>query len=67
MTAAQPVDPSARSPVTFPARSPRRRLDVVFASPELRVLPHREVSLPDAVYAAASDHRPTWVDLDLGP
>jgi len=50
---------------TYPARAPRRRLDVVFASPQLRVLPHREVSLPDAVYAAASDHRPTWVDLDV--
>jgi endonuclease/exonuclease/phosphatase family metal-dependent hydrolase len=51
---------------TYPARAPQRRLDVVFASPELRVLPHREVSVPDAVYAAASDHRPTWVDLELG-
>jgi endonuclease/exonuclease/phosphatase family metal-dependent hydrolase len=50
---------------TYPARSPRRRLDVVFASPELRVLPHREVCVPDAVYPAASDHRPTWVDLSL--
>lgn len=50
---------------TYPARSPRRRLDVVFASPQLRVLPHRQVSVPDAVYAAASDHRPTWVDLEL--
>ncbi|MFL6171231.1 MAG: endonuclease/exonuclease/phosphatase family protein [Ornithinibacter sp.] len=50
---------------TYPARAPRRRLDVVFASPQLRVLPHREVLLPDAVYAAASDHRPTWVDLEL--
>ena len=50
---------------TYPARSPRRRLDVVFASPQLAVLPHREVVLPDAVYAAASDHRPTWVDLEL--
>jgi endonuclease/exonuclease/phosphatase family metal-dependent hydrolase len=37
----------------------------VFASPELRVLPHRQVSVPDDVYAAASDHRPTWVDLEL--
>ena len=46
---------------TYPARSPRRRLDVVFASPELRVLPHREVLVPDAVWAGASDHRP-----DLG-
>lgn len=49
---------------TYPARAPRLRLDVVFASPQLRVLPHRGVSLPDAVYAAASDHRPTWVDLE---
>ncbi len=51
---------------TYPARAPRRRLDVVFASPELHVLPHREVAVPDAVYARASDHRPTWVDLELG-
>lgn len=50
---------------TFPARAPRRRLDVVFASPELRVLPHREVLVPDAVWARASDHRPTWVDLEV--
>ncbi|WP_345205334.1 endonuclease/exonuclease/phosphatase family protein [Fodinibacter luteus] len=52
---------------TYPARAPRRRLDVVFASPSLRVLPHREVLLPDAVWARASDHRATWVDLDVGP
>jgi endonuclease/exonuclease/phosphatase family metal-dependent hydrolase len=51
---------------TFPARAPRRRLDVVFASPALRVLPHREVLVPEAAWARASDHRPTWVDLDLG-
>ena len=51
---------------TFPARRPRRRLDVVFASPELAVLPHREVDLAEADLAAASDHRPVWVDLDLG-
>jgi endonuclease/exonuclease/phosphatase family metal-dependent hydrolase len=50
---------------TFPARAPRRRLDVVFASPGLQVLPHREVAVPDAVWARASDHRPTWVDLRL--
>ncbi|HET7761490.1 MAG TPA: endonuclease/exonuclease/phosphatase family protein [Phycicoccus sp.] len=51
---------------TFPAHSPRRRLDVVFASPSLRPLPHREVLLPDRVWAAASDHRPVWVDLEVG-
>ncbi|KRE63022.1 endonuclease/exonuclease/phosphatase family protein [Nostocoides sp. Soil756] len=50
---------------TFPARAPRRRLDVVFASPGLRVLPHREVAVPDAVWARASDHRAVWVDLDV--
>ncbi len=50
---------------TYPARSPRRRLDVVFASPDLRVLPHREVAVPDAVWQRASDHRPAWVDLEV--
>ncbi len=50
---------------TYPARSPRRRLDVLFASPQLRVLPAREVLLPDSVWAAASDHRPAWVDLEI--
>ncbi|WP_377642082.1 endonuclease/exonuclease/phosphatase family protein [Oryzobacter terrae] len=52
---------------TFPARRPRRRLDVVFASPALRVLPHREVAVPDEAWARASDHRATWVDLEVPP
>lgn len=51
---------------TFPSRSPRRLLDVVFASPELAVLPARPVDLDEADLVAASDHRPVWVDLDLG-
>ncbi len=51
---------------TFPARAPRRQLDVVFVSPGLRVLPPREVALPDEVWARASDHRPAWVDLEVG-
>lgn len=50
---------------TYPARSPRRRLDVVFASPSLRGLPHRDVAVPDAVWQRASDHRPAWVDLEV--
>jgi endonuclease/exonuclease/phosphatase family metal-dependent hydrolase len=50
---------------TFPARAPHHRIDAIFASPELRSLPHREVSVPDAVWARASDHRPAWVDLAL--
>ena len=51
---------------TFPARAPRRVLDVVFASPELVVGPHQAVPLPEADLVAASDHRPVWVDVDLG-
>ena len=49
---------------TFPARSPRRMLDVVFASPEVTVLPHADVELSDADLVAATDHRPVWVDLE---
>jgi len=51
---------------TYPARSPRRRLDVVFASPSLRALPTVPVAVPDEVWARASDHRPAWVDLEPG-
>lgn len=52
---------------TYPARAPRRRLDVVFASPDLVVLPHREVAVPEGAWARASDHRPAWVDLVVPP
>jgi endonuclease/exonuclease/phosphatase family metal-dependent hydrolase len=52
---------------TVPARAPRQVLDVVFASPELVVLPHTAVPLPEADLVAASDHRPTWVDVDVAP
>jgi endonuclease/exonuclease/phosphatase family metal-dependent hydrolase len=48
---------------TYPARSPRRRLDVVFASPSLHVLPPTPVAVPEAVWPLASDHRAVWVDL----
>ena len=51
---------------TYPARRPRRRLDVLFTSPELRVLPVRDVAVPEAAWARASDHRPAWVDLEVG-
>ncbi|QGN57559.1 endonuclease/exonuclease/phosphatase family protein [Nostocoides sp. HKS02] len=58
-----PVSPPAP---TFPADSPQSRLDVVFASPTLTVLPHREVTLDVRDLVAASDHRPVWVDLCVG-
>lgn len=48
---------------TYPARAPRRRLDVVFASPDLVVAGRPQVALPDGVWARASDHRPVCVDL----
>jgi endonuclease/exonuclease/phosphatase family metal-dependent hydrolase len=52
---------------TFPARAPRRVLDVIFASPGLVVLPHRDLPLAHHDLAAASDHRPTWVDVEVPP
>jgi endonuclease/exonuclease/phosphatase family metal-dependent hydrolase len=59
--------PLAPEGPTFPAATPRRRLDVILASPELQVLPRREVAVPDAVWQRASDHRPAWVDLQVDP
>ena len=62
---------------TFPAGSPRHRLDVIFASPGLRVAssgtpgPNGDrrdsgrVELDPADLVAATDHLPVWVDLDL--
>ena len=50
---------------TFPANNPRHRLDVIFASPELSVVPSGQIELDPADLVAASDHLPVWVDLDL--
>ncbi|WP_233617741.1 endonuclease/exonuclease/phosphatase family protein [Actinomadura sp. WAC 06369] len=53
---------------TFSARSPRRRIDGVFADPDLEVVgcgvPAGE-GAPAADYAAATDHRPVVADLRL--
>lgn len=54
------VSPTA---ATFPAARPRSLLDVIFASPELPVLPHRAIELAEEDVRGASDHRPVWVDL----
>lgn len=48
---------------TFPTRRPRTLLDVIFASPDLTVLPHLEIDLDEADVRAASDHRPVWADV----
>jgi endonuclease/exonuclease/phosphatase family metal-dependent hydrolase len=53
---------------TFPAGNPRRRLDVIFASPELPVAlsgTGDTGELDPADLVAATDHLPVWVDLDL--
>ncbi len=51
---------------TYPAATPRHTLDVVLASPGVAVRSRREVLLPEAVWARASDHRPVWADLEVG-
>ena len=48
---------------TFPVCAPRLPLDVVFATPDLRVVEGPEVVLEETDVRAASDHRPVWVDL----
>jgi endonuclease/exonuclease/phosphatase family metal-dependent hydrolase len=53
---------------TFPAANPGHRLDVIFASPQLPVMPtctRDTVELDRADLVAATDHLPVWVDLDL--
>jgi endonuclease/exonuclease/phosphatase family metal-dependent hydrolase len=58
---------SADTP-TFPAAMPRHRLDVIFASSALPVVPSGTsdtVDLDPADLVAATDHLPVWVDLDL--
>ena len=49
---------------TFPAKSPRRPIDAIFATSELTVLPHEDVALETELLSAATDHLPVWVDFD---
>lgn len=50
---------------TFPASNPLHRLDVIFASPMLSVVPSGPIELDPKDLLAATDHLPVWVDLDL--
>lgn len=52
---------------TYPAKAPRRLLDVIFASPGIRELPPTEIALDPGDVLAASDHRPVWVDIRTDP
>jgi len=51
---------------TFPALGPTTALDVVFAGTGLRVVESAETVVDEADLEGGSDHRPVWVDLDLG-
>ncbi|WP_427385293.1 endonuclease/exonuclease/phosphatase family protein [Janibacter sp. G56] len=62
---AQPLRVVSPRIPTFPARAPRSAIDVVFASPSIRVRPHVEIDLPTADLVAATDHRPIWIDIEL--
>ena len=69
---------AARLPVvsadafTFPSSRPRARIDGIFADPALTVVAgegaadRSAVVLDEGDLRAATDHRPIWVDLDLG-
>lgn len=50
---------------TFPAAHPDRLLDVVFATPDVTVLPHQEVPWHYEDLVSGTDHRPVWVDIDV--
>lgn len=60
----QPVSPLVP---TYPSASPDRVLDVVFATSDVTVLPHREVPWVWEDLKAATDHRPVWVDIETDP
>jgi len=51
--------------LTFPTRNPQHRIDAIFASAELTVVPSPALELEPADLRAATDHLPVWVDLDL--
>lgn len=50
---------------TYSAQDPQRRIDGVFADPELRIVSAEVVGTPDVTIA--SDHRPVLVEFELTP
>lgn len=50
---------------TYPADRPTVALDAIFAGRDLEVVGTPDVGVDTLDLAAASDHRPVWVDLDL--
>jgi endonuclease/exonuclease/phosphatase family metal-dependent hydrolase len=56
---------AAAAAATYPASSPRTRIDAIFADPGLAVRAARVLDGPDV--QVGSDHRPFLAELDLGP
>lgn len=61
------LTPVTGAAATFPARAPRRRIDVIFAGSALRPVAGAAVLLPTEDLAVATDHLPVWADLELVP
>lgn len=64
-------DAYAQSPrgtgATFPAHTPRRRIDAVFVDPALKVAACGVPEVDPAAWQRASDHRAVVADLSCGP
>lgn len=50
---------------TFPAAAPRSAIDAIFVSTELTLSDRAPLALDPAMVAAASDHLPVWVDIEV--
>lgn len=61
---AKQLDDPSGDVLTFPSSKPVKRIDAVFASPELKAV-RPAVELVEADLVAGTDHRPLWLDLDL--
>jgi endonuclease/exonuclease/phosphatase family metal-dependent hydrolase len=65
------TDPGGSVAATYPAHSPRQRIDGVLVSQEVVVravrVPGPEDGVDRADLLAASDHQPVLADLELGP
>ena len=59
------VDHGARDWRTFPADAPRRRIDALLLCGTATVLHHGDPGVPTDLLAAASDHRPVLMELEL--
>ncbi len=59
------LDHGSRTWRTFPAAQPERRIDALLVRGGAGVLRHGDPGVPPGLLAAASDHRPVLLELDL--